>query len=97
MRDIYVIVLKNKQHRYRFLFGQSVNNSDYGHTLPTAYDILTCLENNNPEDFESFCSNYGYDTDSRRAYKTYKAIMKEFKNVELLWSSEQLEQLQEIN
>lgn len=96
-RDIYVIILKNKLHRYRFLFGQSLKNSDYGNTSPSAYDVLSCLTKGDPGDFENFCSYFGYDIDSRKAYKTYKAVMKEWKNVELLFTPEQIEQLAEIN
>lgn len=96
-RDIYIIVLKNKLHRYRFLFGQSQNNSDYGNTPPTAYDVLACLTKYEVNSFEDFCGDFGYDIDSRKAYKTYKAVLKEWKNVERLFSAVQLEQLQEIN
>jgi len=96
-RDIYIIVLKNQNHRYRFLFGQSLNDSDYGNTPPTPYDVLACLTKYDCGDFENFCSDFGYDIDSRKAYKTYKAVLKEWKNVERLFTSERLEQLQEIN
>lgn len=52
----------------------------YGHNgaKPTATEVLSCLasdaaglENNNS--FEDWCDEYGYDTDSRKAEKTYKA------------------------
>jgi len=95
-RDIYIIVLKNKQHRYRFLFGQSQNNSNYGKTPPTAYDVLACLTKYDVGTFDNFCGDFGYDTDSRTAYKTYKAVLKEWKNIELLFTPEQIELLQEI-
>lgn len=94
-RDIYTIVLKNKSHRYRFNFGQSISNSN-GNTPPSAYDVLACLTKYDVGSFDNFCSEFGYDTDSRKAYKTYKAVLKEWKNVELLFTSEQLELLQEI-
>jgi hypothetical protein len=95
-RDIYTIVLKNKQHRYRFLFGQSVSESNYGGKPPSAYDVLSCLTKYDIGSFEDFCGEFGYDLDSRKAYKTYKAVLKEWKNVERLFSSEQIELLQEI-
>lgn len=65
-------------------------------TPPTPYDVLACLTKYDPYSFENFCSDFGYDTDSRQAFKTYKAVRKEWKNVEILFNSEQLEQLQEI-
>ena len=93
-RDIYRITLKNKLHTYRFNFGQSINNTGIA---PRPYDILSCLTKYEVGTFENFCGDYGYDIDSRKAYKTYKAVMKEWKNVELLFSPEQIELLQEIN
>lgn len=97
LHDAFTCTLKNKLHRYRFTFYQSRSESTGdGGKLPTAYDVLACLEKNEVNDFEDFCSNYGYDSDSRKAYKTYKAVLKEWKNVELLFSPEQIELLQEI-
>lgn len=63
---------------------------------PTAYDVLTCLEKYEYQDFEDFCSTYGYDLDSRKAKKIYKACVKEFANVCKLWNDEEIELLQEI-
>lgn len=65
-------------------------------TPPTAYDVLACLEKYGYEDFEDFCANCGYDTDSRRAEKIFKAVQKEYDNVCKLWSDEEIEQLREI-
>jgi hypothetical protein len=93
-RDIYSIVLKNDRHRYRFNFGQSIANSSIA---PDAYDVLACLTKYDIGTFDNFCADFGYDTDSRKAYKTYKAVLKEWKNVELLFTPDQLEQLQDIN
>lgn len=64
--------------------------------VPTAYDVLASLTNNDPGTFEDFCSNYGYDTDSRKAEKTYKAVLDEWKNVQALFNDEEIEQLQEM-
>lgn len=63
---------------------------------PTPYDVLASITKYEVGTFDDFCSNYGYDADSRKAYKTYKEVMKEWKNVELLFTPEQLELLQEI-
>ena len=93
-RDIYRITLKNKLHTYRFNFGQSINNIGIA---PRPYDVLSCLQKYEVGTFQDFCSDFGYDTDSRKAYKTYKAVLKEWKNIELLFTPEQIEQLQEIS
>ncbi len=95
-RDIYTIVLKNKLHRYRFNFGQSIAASEKGEQ-PTAYGVLACLTKYEVSTFDDFCSDYGYDNDSRSAYKTYKAVKKEWENVKRLFTPEQIELLQEIN
>lgn len=97
-RDVFSCVLKNDLHKFRFTFGQSQNDSTgNGDNKPTAYDVLSCLTKYDPGTFENFCGDFGYDIDSRKAYKTYKAVMKEWKNIELLFTPEQLEQLAEIN
>lgn len=46
---------------------------------PTAADVLDCLASDassveNARDFENWCYEFGYETDSRRAEKIYKTI-----------------------
>lgn len=47
---------------------------------PTADDVLECLcsdagsYENAGGDFEAWCSEYGYDADSRKAERTFKAV-----------------------
>ncbi len=95
-RDIYKITLKKGDKEYIFNFGQSLNDSD-GKTKPTAYDVLACLTNYDPDTFEEFCSSFGYDEDSRKAEKVYKAVCEEWSNIKILYSNEEIEKLQEIN
>jgi hypothetical protein len=92
-RDIYNCTLVNKKHRFRFTFGQAPASTG---TAPRPYDVLACITKSDPGTFEDFCWEFGYDTDSRKAFKTYKAVMREWKNVEKLFTEEQLEQLREI-
>lgn len=97
LHDSFKCTLKNKLHRYSFTFYQSRNESTgTGTKPPTVYDVLAGMTKNEVGSFENFCSDFGYDIDSRKAYKTYKAVLKEWKNVERLFSSEQIETLQEI-
>lgn len=91
-RYIFNCTLTRNRKRYTFNFGQSIAA---GNTKPAMYDILTCLTKYNPETFENFCSEYGYNTDSINAQKTYKAVKREFNGVNRLFS-DILEQLQEI-
>lgn len=45
---------------------------------PSAYDVLACISGDvyAPEDFAKFCSEYGYDEDSRQAEATWKRVDK---------------------
>jgi hypothetical protein len=82
--------------RYILSFWNSMNDVTEG-KAPTAYDVITCLTKNDPGDFEEFCREFGYDTDSRKAEKTYKAVVAEWKNVEACFSEEELAEMGEIN
>ncbi len=64
---------------------------------PTLYDVLACLTKNEVGSFEDFCSDFGYETDSITAKKTYKSVSKEYDKVCSLFSNEDLEILQLIN
>lgn len=72
---------------------------------PDAKDVLDCLALDsagyeNARDFEDWCGEYGYDTDSRKAERTYKIIgtqsikLKKFLGdelyEELLWKTDRL-------
>lgn len=70
-------------------------NKDF--QAPTAYDILACMTKYEPGTFEDFCSEYGYDTDSRSAEKTYQAVKGEYSNLCRLFSDADLELMQEIS
>lgn len=100
-RDIYEITIARNGRKFVFKFGQSVVKSgrykNKKYSEPTAYDVLACLTKYDPGTFENFCGDFGYDTDSRKAFKTYKAVIREYKNLERLYSEAELEQLREIN
>jgi hypothetical protein len=93
-------------HNYRFLypekFPKNVYEEKYGDfkviqgEAPNAYDVLACITKNDPYTFENFCSEFGYDTDSRKAKKVYKAVLNEWQNISMLFSDSEIEKLQEI-
>lgn len=91
-RYIFTCNLQRGGKSYTFKFGQSIVK---GGEEPAMYDILACLTNYDPGDFEDFCSNYGYSNDSRAAERTYKAVVKEYAAVERLFG-DILEELREI-
>lgn len=80
---------------YSFKFGDSIANMQDGKT-PTNYDILACLTKYNPSTFENFCSEYGYNTDSRQALKTYKAVKAEYKGLRTIYTLKELEAMADI-
>lgn len=92
-RYVFKLRLRRGKNSYTFDFGQSIA---MGAEEPTMYDVLACLTKYDPEDFENFCSNYGYDTDSLTALRTYKAVVKEYEAMERLFS-DIMDELREIN
>lgn len=50
-------------------------------TDPTTADVLDCLASDaagfQGQGFESWCAEYGYDTDSRRSYATYLTVKRQ--------------------
>jgi len=56
-----------------------------GRIKPTAYDVLACIQKYDVGTFDNFCSEFGYNTDSRKAEKTYFAVQKEYDNIRKLF------------
>ena len=73
--------------------------------LSSEYDVLNafyCFVSDamsGQESFESFCSEFGYDTDSRRAEKTWKACQKSYDDLQSIYDGDLYDlanELQEI-
>lgn len=63
---------------------------------PAAYDILSCVEKSDPGTFHDFCRDFGYDEDSMRANRTYLAVQAEYATAAKFFTTEELDELQEI-
>jgi hypothetical protein len=89
------LISRIKTRDYSFL---NNGKSDVIHKpkTPNAYDVLACLEKYDIGTFEDFCSNFGYDVDSRTAEKTYLAVCDQYKNLCALYSDDELELMAEI-
>ena len=90
----YKTILKkdNKQLTVYYSMGSALTNE------PTAEEVLNSLAldgsvylNNNS--FEDFCSEFGYDEDSRKAEKTYNTILKQAEKTEKFLGTELFNQL----
>jgi len=65
---------------------------------PQADDVLDCLAGDatsaeNARDFEDWAGEFGYDTDSRKAERTYKTILRQSKRLAQFMGTELYEQL----
>lgn len=66
-------------------------------TPPNEYDILACLTKYNPDTLENFCSEFGYNPDSKKDNKIYEAVRDEYLIVIGLFNDAEMRELQEIN
>lgn len=73
---------------YTFDYFDSIANGEKGAPEPSAYSILSCLPWSDPGTFADFCWVYGYDEDSRKAEKTYRAIKAQAANLARIFPSE---------
>lgn len=92
-RHIFKVTLLKDGKQYTFNFGQSIAEDV---NEPTMYDVLSCLQKYEVDSFENFCGDFGYDNDSRTAERIYKAVYKEYENMERLFTEEEIELLQNI-
>ncbi|HEX6956872.1 MAG TPA: hypothetical protein VF194_02715, partial [Ferrovibrio sp.] len=95
--DRYRCTISGKgRGRISFDFWNSYNDSRAG-KAPTAYDLLAAIQKYDPESFETFCSEYGYSTDSRKALSAYRAVAREWRKVAAFFTETELKQIREIN
>jgi len=96
-RNIYQLTISGKgRGRYTTRFGQSINGTAKNET-PNAYDLLACMTKYHPGSFENFCGDFGYDSDSRKALKTYNSVVRDWGKVSVFFTAEELKELEEIN
>jgi len=60
---------------------------------PSAGSVLPCLQTRSPSTFEDFCAEYGYDTDSRKAEKIWRACADQYLALSAMYSPDELEAL----
>lgn len=101
--DMLHFRVRFSQGRYGFSLyfsqGRGINHP------PTSQDVLSCLASDaagyeNARSFEEWASEYGYDTDSRKAEKIFRSVKRQAEQLkrllgddsyqELLWHTELL-------
>lgn len=80
-RNRWEFLVTTKNGEYGGVFWDSIANSENGYPQPSSYDLLACLTKYDPGTFEDFCDEFGYDIDSKKAEKTYKAEIKEYEGL----------------
>lgn len=104
--EIYTMTLEKYvtkiKHSRIMSYGEKIKaqrelNQLKAEAIPNTYDVIDCLEKYDVGTFEDFCSEFGYDEDSRRAERIYIAVVKEFKELQKIFSEEQLEILRDID
>ena len=106
LHNHFLITLQRGKRSYTFDFWDSIYNTEksikaskdflFDKFYPREYDILACIQKYDCGTFEEFCSEFGYDTDSRKAEKIYNACVKEFTALQTLYNDEEIEEMQEI-
>lgn len=96
----YSVTLRRKdgdKERFVFQFWDSITNSNSGEK-PTAYDVLSCISSETTiyDGFAEFCSEFGYDQDSRKAEQMWKVYNKTSRKLNKFFSEEELEDLRQI-
>ena len=96
----YRIVLQRGEKMYDFPFYDSAFNYEKN-IMPTAYDILACLEKYEPpEDVWSFASEFGYKIEDiqsfNRVSRIYSDVMEQYKQLLDLFGEKWMEELRKI-
>lgn len=80
-----------------FDFWNSYRDSGEGKT-PTVYDVLSCISGDVycADTFEDFCSEFGYDIDSRKAEQTYRRCKILASKLSRFFTDIEIRDLQEI-
>ena len=84
--------------RVSFDFWNSLHAMQAGQTTIAPYDALACISTdaNVPDDFEEFCGDLGYNTDSRKDEQTWKRCGAFAKRLRRFFSEAELTELAEI-
>lgn len=95
----FVVALKRNGAKVSFDFFGSKNDFQKGVHELDSYSVLVCLSSDLyvPEDFESFCSEFGYDAGDKKTKKLFKVCLKQSQKLQKFFDTEEMrEDLQNI-
>jgi hypothetical protein len=96
LHNQYKIILKRGTNQMQYDYWASLYSTQNGKKA-TIYDVISCLEWYPIYDFDNFCMDFGYDTDSIKAFNTYTECQKQQKELfELIPEEKIREQIREI-
>lgn len=90
----WVVTLRAGRFSMRVPFSQGSAHTE----APTAADVLDCMASDaagyeNARSFEEWCSEYGYDTDSRSAERIYHTVAKQSARLKAMLGADNYEVL----
>lgn len=100
--NTYSVTLKNDRGEYTFTFYDSLNNTEKKKSARLDfYSVLACIGYDVPENFDEFCSDFGYSFKTEEEYikakQTHMGCLNQYRHLCKLFTSEEMEELQEIN
>lgn len=90
------LLLKRGSKEIEVYYSQGSAHSNEPDLDDVMYCLLSDVSDIEDVDFEEWASNLGYDTDSRKAERTFEACKKQLLNLRLLFTNKELEQLHEL-
>jgi len=98
--DKYKITIgrKGRKEKLTFPFWNSLNDKQNERKRIPEYDALACISSDSycPETFEEFCNEYGYDSDSRKAFELFELCKQFMSQLNSFFTDEELDALQDI-
>ena len=97
-RHVISVSMARDGHKISFPFGLSVNDTEKIRAgtfeeWNTLYDVLACTGSEFfiPETFGEFCAEFGYDEDSRKAEKTFRACRIQSAKLHKIFTDEEVQ------
>lgn len=97
--DVWTIHFRNREGRRMQVTFRTGTGWRTGHGAPTALDVLESLQSDIPDDgadFETWADDLGFDPDSRKAERIYKACVAQTERLARFLGDDAFTELQEL-